>query len=1540
MPTLEPTGHLQLVGEIARGGMGAILKGRDVDLGRDLAVKVLLETHVGRTELVQRFVEEAQIAGQLQHPGITPVYELGLFSDRRPYFTMKLVKGQTLAALLHRRTDPAEDRPRYLGIFGQVCQTLAYAHARGVIHRDLKPSNVMVGAFGEVQVMDWGLAKVLREGGVADEEKASRGRQPPEAVSVIRTQRSSGTPETGSPTLAGSVLGTPAYMAPEQARGDVDLVDERADVFGLGAILCEILTGQPPFTGKPAEAMRQAQTGRLVVALARLDGCGADGELIGLARRCLAAEPWDRPRHAGEVAAALTAYQEAVAERLRQTELAHAAEVARTEEAQATLAQERRAREAAQARAVAERRSRHLTLALAASVLLTVLAGGGGWLWLRSERQARAERLQRDVDLAVTESTALRERARTARGREASALAAQAREQAQRAQALLEGGPAEAALSERVRGLLTDLDAEEKDRQLVEAIDAARLAQADTNVTESRFMREKALPLFREAFRVYGIAVGHDDAGAVAERLAACPPGVRDAAMSALDEWVVLGQDPRWEREPHVEWLRQVLTAVEPAGWGREVRDAAAEKDPVKKKAALEKLAESADIDHLPAQALRMLVTRLQAVKSHAAAVALLRRAWRRHSDDFWINEDLGLGLQSQKPPDAAGAVRYLSAAVALRPDTSGARLNLGNSLWAQGKRDEAIVEYRTALELDPQYARTLRQLGLALSTEHTLDEAIAALRKSIDLDAKDAEAHRGLGVALEKNQQFEEAIREFRTAVELDPSNANARFNLGNALLDKEQLEAAKREYRKAIDLDPKDARPHSNLSKVFLDLKEFDSAIEECRKAIALDPTFAVPHNNLGIALAAKQQLDAAIEEYRKAINLEPKLASAHSNLGNALRLKHKLDEAVSEHHTAIALDSKSAMAYHNFGVTLHDQGQLDAAIDEYRKAIALGSKNARLHNDLGDALREKLSLDAAVDEYQKALDLDPKDSYPHVGLGLVLTAKQQPDAAIQEYHQAIALNPRSAVAYHNLAGALISKQELNLALQACLKAVEIDSKNATAHNNLGAVLQRLKRLDEAEGEYRKAVELSPENVMFCTNLAIALRDLKRPLEADAMFRQAIRLKPDDAANHHSLAVLLGNQRRYQDARPFFETVTRLKPDFAQAHSSLSFCLWNLGHFKEAESACREAIRLKPDSAEAHGYFGMALASQGRYKEAEVSCREAIRLGPNDARWHSNLAFVLIEQRTFPDAETYSRNAIKIDPKLFMAHFNLGKALRGRGELKEAEQVFREAIRLNPNYADTHYQLGLCMVPARERAKEAEASYREAIRIKPDYAEAHCNLGHALLGQGRFTEALDSIRHGHELGSRRPNWPYPSGQWVRLAENLVQLDCKLEAVFKGEVHPAGNAVRLAFAKVCLDYKRLTLAALRFYEDALAADPTLFDDLHTFSRYNAACAAALTACGQGRDTEKPVETELATIRNKSLAWLRADLAAWTKFADNPKEHARIRQTLQHWQQDTDLASIRDPNEIAKLPADEQEAWKKLWAEVAELLKMVKEKPK
>src|SRR5262249_3617494 len=159
-PTASPQRYA-LGAEIARGGMGAVYRATDTAFAREVAVKVLLDKYAPTSGTARRVADEAQITGQLQHPNIPAVHDLGTRADGRPFLAMKLIKGETLDDLLKARTDPAADRGRFVAVFEQVCQAVAYAHAHQVLHRDLKPENVMVGAFGEVQVMDWGLAKVL-----------------------------------------------------------------------------------------------------------------------------------------------------------------------------------------------------------------------------------------------------------------------------------------------------------------------------------------------------------------------------------------------------------------------------------------------------------------------------------------------------------------------------------------------------------------------------------------------------------------------------------------------------------------------------------------------------------------------------------------------------------------------------------------------------------------------------------------------------------------------------------------------------------------------------------------------------------------------------------------------------------------------------------------------------------------------------------------------------------------------------------------------------------------------------------------------------------------------------------------------------------------------------------------------------------------------------------------------------------------------------------------------------------------------------------
>ena len=291
----------RLEGELARGGMGVVYRATDTAFGREVAIKVVAPDQAD-TEAARRFVAEARITGRLQHPAIPPVHDLGSLPNGRPYLAMKLIKGRTLAAEIRaiREAGPLqpEELDRLTRMFEQVCLAVAFAHSRRVIHRDLKPANVMVGAFGEVQVMDWGLAKDLAATAA-----------PLDAPNETLDGQVGDDPD--GRTMAGRVMGTPAYMPPEQARGEIDLIDERADVFALGGILLCILTGRPPYVGANGnEAWNKAASADLREAFARLDKVLGAGRFPALAKRCLDPDPAVRPAHAGEVAAAVHSARE------------------------------------------------------------------------------------------------------------------------------------------------------------------------------------------------------------------------------------------------------------------------------------------------------------------------------------------------------------------------------------------------------------------------------------------------------------------------------------------------------------------------------------------------------------------------------------------------------------------------------------------------------------------------------------------------------------------------------------------------------------------------------------------------------------------------------------------------------------------------------------------------------------------------------------------------------------------------------------------------------------------------------------------------------------------------------------------------------------------------------------------------------------------------------------------------------------------------------------------------------------------------------
>ncbi|MBC7820564.1 MAG: protein kinase, partial [Planctomycetaceae bacterium] len=315
--------------------MGAVVRANDGEIRREVAVKYLLDQSDPANKA--RFIEEAQVTGQLEHPNIVPVHELGLDGDGRLFFAMKMVRGRSLKEIFDELRGAADSStwllPRLLGVLVNVCYALAYAHSRGVVHRDLKPANIMVGDFGEVYVMDWGLAKVLRpidSTSRAEPPLPNRTAEAMEPTVQFSPEGSTSspfpfdflTPSTQDPpgdsgrasgmvttdrkddlnalTMDGSILGTPIYMPPEQASGDVRAIDQRSDIYSLGAVLYEVLTLLPPVdkSGGHVAVLRRVVKGEIVAPEKRAPDRDRAGlipkELAAVAMKALSLKPIDR----------------------------------------------------------------------------------------------------------------------------------------------------------------------------------------------------------------------------------------------------------------------------------------------------------------------------------------------------------------------------------------------------------------------------------------------------------------------------------------------------------------------------------------------------------------------------------------------------------------------------------------------------------------------------------------------------------------------------------------------------------------------------------------------------------------------------------------------------------------------------------------------------------------------------------------------------------------------------------------------------------------------------------------------------------------------------------------------------------------------------------------------------------------------------------------------------------------------------------------------------------------------------------------------
>ena len=913
IPQQDPSGtfRYKILGEMGRGGMGAVLKARDENLGRDLVVKVLLEKHQNSADARRRFVNEGRICSQLQHPNIVPVYEIGQLGDR-PFFSMKLINGETLAQLLQSRKTPNADRQKLLDVFEKVCEAMAYAHSRGVIHRDLKPSNIMVGSFGEVQVMDWGLAKIFSIDGSNDDLDFELAESEGSAESIRKQDvtDTKNSQETRAQTAAGDILGTPAFMAPEQLRGDTRSIDQRTDVFLLGATLYVILTGQIPFQRHDKE--EAARKEQLNNALSRLKSCDGHADLKKLAADCLAHEPSLRPRDAGEVAARMFEHRENVERVLRQS-----------------------------------RRRQTWILTIAASMIAATLIASGAWLWISRLRDAQIA----GFDGLLHDADTLLNAAEQDAGKRATTSLDQARvllEQAGHQTPELHSREFES----RLQTVVQRMDLAEKFRQLIGTLESIRFDFGD-------MLDEKlANQMYADAFNQFGIDVDSANMEEIVPILAANPAHADIA--SSLFEWArirrkqVAGRDdPSWRK------LVDLANATDPEPWRSQIRTSLGVEDAESMKSFVALANDDETIAKESARNLVMLARRILLGGDGATAQSLLIRTWKRFPNDFWTNFDLG--SQDFKIPNTgkdqlAERVRYLTCAIALRPTSSALYTNLGSAFEDQKRVREAIDAYEESIRLNSENAKAHYNLGILFRILGQTDNSVSHLETAIRIHPDYFEAHSALGNTLLQKKETNAALLAFQRSVEINPRFVIGHFNLGNTLQLLQRTDEAIEEYRRAIEINPNFAPAYLNLARELHNQGKHEEALAALSEAIRSQPALAAAHHNRGnVLFNGLKRPDEAAESFREAIRLDPNYAESHAGLGLIHFGKGELDSAIDCFKRAIALNLRMGSIHAYLAYAYEKQGKIDKSLEELRIALKLEPTGSPLIPQLQRAIEE---------------------------------------------------------------------------------------------------------------------------------------------------------------------------------------------------------------------------------------------------------------------------------------------------------------------------------------------------------------------------------------------------------------------------------------------------------------------------------------------------------------------------------------------------------------------------------------------------------
>ena len=1196
--------------ELGFGGIGNVMRARDNSIGRELAVKILREKHRNRPEVVQRFIEEAQIAGQLQHPGIVPIYEMGRSEDNRPFFTMKLINGETLKSVLqkaknHRHPDSAQ-RQQLLNIFLQVCHAVAYAHNKGVIHRDLKPVNIMIGEFGEVQVMDWGLAKLIDH-----DKSASASNEKQQQSSTIATVRSNA---NAFESIDGTVLGTPAYMPPEQAQGKVDLMSEAADVFSLGAILLEILTGDPPYhIGSITQLVDQAIECDLHDALLKLENSQIDQSLRHLVTTCLEKNPADRPENALEVAKQVETYLRSVEMRLEQSKI---------NEAQA------------KANAKHERRIRRLSLAFVALLFIAITIGGFFWFQYESAKlQQRTDNLSR-LDQAVTEARSMLDSVEGFADRDdelAKGIAA-----LNLAKELQDSPGVDANWKSKVDELAIKFEAIQSDRQLFQTLEQLQLGPNTYDFESDNYDWDQTTKQYMTLFANLGISADMTPKEDAVELLRSKPGYLLESIITAIDLWTIRTPD-----KTQRDYWCSIADQLDRQQSRKTVRAAVMPNNDVE----LKRLVSDFNPTNHTAQSAYILALQLRTKGLIDEAIQVLELSVPQYPADYLLHQLLGITLFRNQSHREEDIYRCFSVAAAIKPDAIPAQFNLLCGCINSRKYNEAIVVAQKLTETNPD----LPVAFFALSDLYCRLEQFVEAEQQIDialrLDPDNARYRSQKAFALAGQFRFAESFEHHEVAISLEPNNAECLqayaiscLNAGVTDESLEQLEKAEQLILKAREIRPGSANviyTHSliinavahNTDSAQQKSEIYQRNVAQLSHCLELRPNWFAAELLLANTLAQLNQ-DEGTRAILQRVESLPRLKAyqllllvdTYRVLGELSKARHWLEVTLQE--TGISQESKFKAAQQFYMLNDYDRAE-----SLFQSIVNLDPENEKALQLVGSLYIKTGDFKSAQNTFETIDAIRPGQTEVHKTLATIYSRLSLFIEMEQSCRRILENEPGSAKWAYNLGNALMKQNRVEDSISAYRKCLSHEPDHLSATINLAQGLFNNGQFREAQQTFRHAQSLETEQGQWQNTITQKLNQLEQIIKLENSIRESGNLDLDNKSFGTVLEIAKMFQMK-KDHRNALKCYKKLinnsdNPLVALQHSLFA-------------NAARSAAAVGLDSS-AHNWLGMDANATNRQfalrmLQKEIVQREQIVAAPGNEHFKRPFALMMRVWTTDP--------------------------------------------------------------------------------------------------------------------------------------------------------------------------------------------------------------------------------------------------------------------------------------------------------------------